>query len=374
MSYDLRIFTSVKQNYEELITKLNAQKIPDGFILPLKNSQITVFSEIVVDDEDIPTSISCQLPGIQYLIECSLEPYTTDKKQITELIKLAKQIAQNGHGVIEDPQTDETILPSGIKRVTAIEKTERFSAVILSWWFNHGALREEENLIKLLNEMERTVPEALPRRYGLYEPPQDKFSSKDEFVSFLKKNIDDTVVWYPSKPVIDVNLVVPKEIGPEKWGYRFSHLSIEIDSAVLTMPGWRVSINRFFKNISQLFDPFYGDMRIIHQLIRWGNNYGVDGETEDHPIVGGAWNGMPRKSGFGLVLGDPLLDHVKYNKDYLLLNNGCKLIIEEENVNLYRDLEIPDDLYQPQKINQAAFGFTGRYCKLWPFEGPKIVS
>lgn len=377
MSYDLKIYTVNRQNYEDLLDKFNILINEEGFILPLKKSQIMVSNAVQIEDEDIPTQISRELPGIQYLIECHLEPFTDNKKLISELLKLAKLIAQNWYGVIENPQTDDIILPSGTRRVQEIKKTERFSIIELSWWFNNDILRKRENINYLLQEIERTVPEALPRRYGVYEPPKEKFSDIDEFASFLVENLNDSIVWYPTKPVVSVSLSVPPVIGPTKMGYRFGHFSIEIDSAVLSMPGWRIIINRLFKNISQVLCPFYGDIRIINDYIRSRNGAWIDGKTEHHPIDGWWWNGLPHKSGLGLVLGNPLLDYVNMERECLLLKNGCKLILTEENDaadKLYEGIEIPNEILQPKRMENPrvkVYGFTGLYPKLWPFKGPK---
>lgn len=376
MSYDLKIYTVKKQNYKDLLGKFNILINNEGLIIPLKKSQILVSNEIGIDDEDIPAQISRQLPGIQYLIECNLEPFTDNKKSISELLKVAKQIAQNGHGVIENPQTDEIILPSGIKRVLEIEKTERFSIIELAWWFNKNILTEHKNLNILLHEIQRIIPEALPQRYGVYEPPKERFTSIDEFASFLAENMNDSIVWYPTKPVVNVNLSIPPEIGPTSMGYRFGHFSVEIDSAVLLMPGWRTSINRLFKNISQILNPFYGDIHIFNHFIRSRNRAWIDGQTESHPIVSWWWNGVPRKYGLGLVFGSPLLDYVKIEREHLLLDNGCKLLFKTDNDDeeIYQGIEIPDEIYQPEvkeKADIKVYGFNGRYPKIWPFEGPK---
>jgi hypothetical protein len=232
-----------------------------------------------------------------------------------------------------------------------------------------------------LQEIERTIPEALPRRYGVYEPLQEKFSGIDEFATFLIENINDSIVWYPTKPVIHVNFSIPPVIGPTKSGYRFGRFSIKIDSAVMPMTGWQTSIHRLFKNISQILNPFYGDIFIIDGYIRSRNGAWIDGKTGEHPIVSWWWNGFPKKSGLGLVLGEPLLNYVKIERNYLKLNNGCKLFINMENnididEDLYQGIDIPEGLFQPEKKERVGIkvsGFTGRYPIIWPFDGPKIV-
>lgn len=377
MSYDLRIYTVKKQNVEDLQKKFSIIIEEDGgFILPLNKNQIVVSSEIQVEGEDIPIQVSREFPGLQYLIECNLVPYTDNKKAISELMKLGKAIAQNGYGVIENPQTDEIILPSGLKRVQTIEKTERFSIVELSWWFNNGNLLEPDNLKRLLIEIERTIPEVLPRRYGLYEPPKEKFLDLEKFEEFLIQNANDSIVWYPSKPIVFVNLRIPPVIGPTKRGYRFGSFSISIDSAVLSMPGWSITINRLFKNISQIIRPFYGDINIVDNYIRTRTGALIDGQTGSHPIVSWWWNGIPRKPGIALVIGNPLLEYVNVERDHISLSNACKVIFDtksNETVEIYEGIVIPEELFQPtSKSKTIAFtGFNGRYPEIWPFEGPR---
>lgn len=226
--------------------------------------------------------------------------------------------------------------------------------------------------------MEKHIPEALPRRYGLYEPPKEIFTTLDSFNNFLLENINDSIVWYPTKPVDYVHLSIPKPIGPTRIGYRFGHFSISIDAAVLSMVGWETEIIRLFKNISEIIAPFYGDIFILNNYIRTRTVSYSDDKTEKHPITSWWWNGIPRESGLALVLGKPILEYLKMNREYDSLGNGCKLFIkniEDKNDEIYKDIKIPNNLFQPKAIFFNLFnsgGFTGVYPKIWPFDGPKI--
>lgn len=375
MSYDLRIYTIQKQNFNDLIDKFNIEIDNDGFFLPLKNHQVFVSGEMLIEDEDIPQQIGRELPGIKYLIECNLQPITNDEKTLKELFKLSKVIAKNGIGVIENPQTDEIILPSGVKRVLQTEKTERFSLIELSWWFNHEKILSKENISLILKEIEKNIPEALPRRYGLYEPPKEKFTTIDSLSTFLVENIKDSVVWYPKKPVNYVNFAIPSFIGPMKIGYRFGRFSISIDSAVLNMPGWKTAIVRLFRNLSEIICPFYGDIYILKNHIRSRNVSYNDHLTEEHPITSWWWNGIPRKLGIGIVIGKPLLSYVKIKQNSTTLNNGCQLLskIESEKINALtdKDIKISRGLYQPNRLAYMLNKkHTKLYPKIWPFDGP----
>ncbi len=376
MSYDIRIYTIKKQEFIGIRNLSNIVTNEDGFILPLKNHQIFITKETPIEDEDIPSQISKELPGLKYLIECNLEPITNNEKYIKELIKISKIIAKEGVGVIENLQTDDIFLPSGVKRVLQIEKTERFSTIELSWWFNDDSFLRNDNLKLLLETIERYLPEALPRRYGEYEPPRETFKDISSFHDYFINHSKNSIVWYPSKPVDCVNLSIPDFIGPMCHGYRFGQFSISIDAAVLNMPGWTTTIERLFKNIGDVITPFYGDIYILKNHIRSRSVSFSDSETEEHPIVSWWWNGIPRKLGIGLVIGEPILNYVKIQNPTFVLNNGCEILLNKQFSELLsKDVKIQDDLLQPEvKRKPNVIGFTGKYPKLWPFSGPKVTK
>lgn len=372
MSYDLRIYTIEKQDFSILKSKFNINITKDGFIYPLSNHQIVVTNENPIEDEDIPQQVGKELPGLKYLIECNLEPITDKEKHIKELLKIGKIIAKNGIGVIENPQTDEIILPSGIKRVFTTEKTERFSVLELSWWFNDNSILQNDNLRQLLNIIEKHMPEALPRRYGEYEPPKEKFIDINTFNDYLLKNVRNSIVWYPNKPVDYVHFGIPEYIGPMRIGYRFGIFSISMDSIVLSMPGWKTSITRLFKNISSILNPFYGDIYILKNHVRSRTVSLSDRSTEHHPIVSWWWNGIPKNLGIGMVIGNQLHEFVKIKKPTFELDNNCKIIISDDFKELsLNDLEINKNIYQVKDNSDNIFGGAKKlYPKIWPFDGP----
>jgi len=375
MSYDLRIYTINSQVFIGLRSISNIKINEEGFILPFKNHQIVISKETPIEYEDIPQQISKELPGLKYLIECNLEPITNNEKHIKELLKIAKIIAKEGMGVIENPQTDEIVLPSGVKRVLEIEKTERFSIIEMSWWFNHDSLLKSNNLKLLLEAIEKYIPEALPRRYGEYEPPREVFTDITSFNDYIMGHIKNLIVWYPSKPVDYVSLGIPEFIGPMRHGYRFGQFSISIDAAVLAMPGWTTTMVRLIKSISQILNPFYGDVYMLKNHIRSRTVSYSDGKTEQHPIAGWWWNGIPRKLGIGLIIGRPILDYVKIKNPTFVLDNGCEILLNEQFGEIQsKDVEISDDILQPErkvKSKVIVYGFSGLYPKIWPFSGPK---
>ena len=372
MGYQLKIYTVNKQNFKDLASEFNIQICNWGIMLPLEHHQIVVSNEIPVSDHEIPFQVSKAFPGIQYVIDCILEPATDDEDIIYSLLELAAALAKNGLGVVENLQTGEILLPVGLRRILPYKSEERFSVIKLSWWFNHQELLKIDQLKIFLAQLERIMPEILPKRYGAFEPPKEKFESVDTFAKYIAQHIHEGLVWYPARPVDAVSLTIPEKLGKDKQGYRFGHFSVAIDTAILNMPGWKTALIRLYKNISEILNPFYGDIYILNNYIRSRIVSHADNLTDKHPTDSFCWNGFPRKYGVGMLVGEPLLEHVSFNVETEELHNNCKLLIKQENDAFAEitseDVIIPKELYQPNNIIKSfLMGSSKQYPKLWPF-------
>jgi hypothetical protein len=67
------------------------------------------------------------------------------------------------------------------------QKKQRFSILKMSWWYEGDLLATREKLDGFIGLLGRYLPEALPRRYGLFEPPQFTYeeTGKGHFVDLL---------------------------------------------------------------------------------------------------------------------------------------------------------------------------------------------
>jgi len=106
----------------------------------------------------------------------------------------------------------------------------------------------------LLDVFETELKEALPRRYGNYEPPQYLYAERgrDDFLAFLKEHIHGLfgMVWYPTLPVTGVHLQIPETIGGSKQGFRTGQLTLTIDADALAQPGWETNLRRFWLRLN----------------------------------------------------------------------------------------------------------------------------
>jgi len=306
VSYDLQIY-SVRP-FDAAIFDGVKDWNPEQCSFQTAGWQIVVNSSDKILPEDIEDEIASLLPGIGFLTELNLEGRQTDQAR-RRLRSAAKTIAKATHGVVVDPQEDTIQTPAGVSRFSPPPKQESFSVIQLSWWFLNNALPDRDKRESFFGLLERQLPEAMPKRYGLYEPPQHLYAEtgKEHLHQFLDKNLHDNIVWYPHRPVTSVHLAFPKPIGPSRQGFRSNFLEIEIESAALNQPGWSENLRRFWIQMSALLQPIYGDVRKAAGYVRHGRSVWIDpnwNETFDQTTRSWFWRGIPLKLGQAVVLGD----------------------------------------------------------------------
>jgi hypothetical protein len=236
-------------------------------------------------------------------------------------------------------------------------------------------------LDEFINLLDRMLPEALPKRYGLYEPPQNVLSETgiEHFLSFLQEHLDQVVVWYPHRPVTNVSIYCTSRWGATRHGFRTNYVRVGVEARALEQPGWNTALNDFWIAASQTIRPFYGDARTLKGFIRRGATYGSDMETDFHPVKGPWWSGIPNAFGHAVVLGDPYLALWPRFKDVAQVTNDLAFIstddwtTQEEASRMVGG--IPDSLAQrwiPKWVESSYGGMTINwntdYPMVWPFE------
>ncbi|MEH7126557.1 hypothetical protein V7127_25540 [Bacillus sp. JJ1773] len=352
MSYDNSIWSVNKTSFEnEFFNQENIKWENDGIIFNGGSWQIMISNPHEVMAEDIPEEVFGELPGISYFTELILEPIGAPKRAFQILKKISKILAQSSHGVIFDEQEGTISSPSGVKRLENVLVKEDPSFLQMTWWFIDDNTFKKTGFEALLNLIESTMPEAMPRRYGLYEPPQFKISDKgkEHFIEFISASLHEGVVWYPSKPFTDVHIGIPDKVGPTREGFRSCYISIDFLEEVMVQPGWPLEIKRFWLKTSELLNSFYGEVRR-----GWS------------PVSAWWWRGLPKKLGNAAILGKPYIDlWPDFVNKAKQTENGLFYI---ENIKQdYQDLhsiitEIPEDIVQPKNKQ--------KHSRNWPFEGP----
>ena len=172
MSYDINIWSRNR-------IEIDREEIAIGEYV------LTVDQSVAVENEDIPIDVMLSLSEIKYLTSFYLQPFTNDKTVIDKVTRYVKKLAKEFDGVVENPQLEDGVLLVN-KRKTFTRATRDAEKVSICWYMDC-----QQSLADRLGEfvelLEKYLPQALPRRYGSYEPPQYKYSEtgKEHFIQFI---------------------------------------------------------------------------------------------------------------------------------------------------------------------------------------------
>lgn len=377
MSYDLEVWSVRPPDLPEALpNSTDWQPERTGWQRRGRGWQIVVGMTDDVWPEDVPGDVAVRLPGIAHLTQLNLEPIHAPKSAHTLLRRTAQDIARSGHGLIHDRQTDSLETPTGVKRFAAAPREQTFSRLCMTWWFLDGPLSSPEGVSTLLSMLEARLPEALPRRYGLYEPPQYSFDEggRVAFEHFLIEHLDDLVVWYPRRPVASVSLAACPGQGLTERGFKACRLCLEVEVEALRVPGWETELRVLWHTVSKLVRPFYGDVRTLHGALRGRGTYAFGPETELHPVSGPWWGGVPRKLGHAVVAGreyqsvwPQLALHADAQSDLLFLS--VPQWSGRRSVNTIVGAP-PEDISQQTGVSRFGSVIPERYPPVWPLPGP----
>lgn len=370
MSYDLEIWSAEACQLPEGISFGGKWLTTDASAThAARDWQIIVTRSIDIEEDQIPDEISSALPGLSYLTELSLEPTDAPESAQKLFARVAKGLAATSHGLVFDRQGDSLHFPRGTKKLLPAREDEAASTLMLSWWLGPKVLQSTSDFIGMLEILHRYVPEALPRRYGTYEPPEHKFDGDigvlAEFLSATARK--SMVVWYPSKPVSHVSLSLPAAWGdPDRLGFKSDRLTIEFDAYVLSQPGRQLQIQRFWRKMSSFLTPFYGDVRHINGYRRHAGRLWGATDTKRHPVRSWFWRGIPATSGVAAVIGTPYRE--VWKEFYAVAENSNNLSYLSND-----DWAVPSDVLEriPQRrsdLNDPNPYFEiNDYPEYWPF-------
>lgn len=305
MSYDLQVW-SVRPFLGDCFRNPELWKVTNrAWTYERNNWQIVVSASDRVEPEEVPEDVFKELPGIEWLSNLNFEGARTQEADRL-LQTTADLIAKSAQGVVLDPQEDTVRLPSGVKRFMLPRSKEVFEVISMSWWALDTPLVSREGMVRFVDLLERILPEALPKRYGEYEPPQHRYAAtgKLHLINFLLVNQHKIIVWYPSRPVVSMSLGFPNPPGPHKLGFRTNHIEIEFERAVLSEPGWAKNLMNFWRQLSLIIHPFYGDIRVLGGHRRMGATTTSSGRDSEHPVRSWWWKGIPEELGMAAVLGE----------------------------------------------------------------------
>lgn len=306
MSYDVDVWLRRPVVLEELLPESDGWVDHGGLRVRHGESwQILVGPLDRIEAEDVPREIETVIPGVAWLVGVTLEG--SRSAALETLPAVLRQLAVAGDGAVEDRGLLITA-DGSIHRRRPARPPRVIDLLKLSWFWSDGAPAQGfDGLTAVVRRIDESLPEALPRRFGLTEPPQLRWEDEglDGFVRFLDENRDDVIIWYPRAPVRDVDLHERR-----RWrfdpGFAVNRLTIDVDAAALKKRGWGQKLASAFTGIAEVVQPFYAEVRLLRGFHGSGRHLSSEpGETDVDPINGNLWRGLPNQPALAVALGTP---------------------------------------------------------------------
>ena len=313
MSYDLQVWSAVAVDLAKALPTAAEWRIEaDVSVWGGRGWQVVVGPQHRVDPDDVPEDVHAALPGVQQMTELNLEPIDAPSSAYALLRRIAKAVASASHGVILDLQTGTLTTARGVRRFAPTARNRVTDALVLSWFSVSDVLRSREWLDQFVGYLERRLPEALPVRYGPYEPPSHRLleTGRVHLIDLLAEEyLDDSkpglMVWSPKRPVLNVALSL--SAGPCRLGWRAHRVTVAVEAAVLQQPGWPTALCQVWRDVAHLARAFYSDVRTLRSQRLTAATTEEWLSADRHPVCAAFWAGVPADGGHAVSLGEPYL-------------------------------------------------------------------
>lgn len=341
MSYNLRLWTK--------------NQIKDCSIPSLKENIVNVDKNITAEPEDMPAEVFLSIPGIKFLTDINIEPTPTDNAYIEKVNRYAKKLARENMGVLEDPQAGFVYTPSGVKTASLPPIFKDEPTISLSWYMD-SKFPLKDKLSDFVDLLKEYMPNALPRRYGEYEPPKYKLQETgiEHLKEFLQK--EKSPVWYAAKPV--TYLFISEAYGEERHrlGYRCNRIELLILISYYNMENWNRTAKKLFKKAAVLLKPFYAEI-IPSEMSR---------------VCGWWWKGLPQKIGSTVIIGEPyslmipaVQKHERISDNMFYVDNASYFKIFSILDSKYFAVSIPRQEIQYGRQPYSSYDYD--YANKFPF-------
>ena len=311
MSFDLEIVTTRRIELSQLATfflsldgfQLTGTLGNDANVLVTRQTAVKTQASFTVDGpfevelDDLADEIIASTLEPKWLLQISV-PAGASKADLKAAKDVARFIAESCQGSVYDPQAGRVIWPrTRTARFVASSTNERIRLVGLDW-FLPTSLRTSATAATMLQILRKTFPEALPTRFGKFEPLQHRLEPGDDqpFVEMWSKQstveFGDSFFWQTKSPCYGGSVFFPDwrdEFKPEGVE-RAIHLSLRIDGRALHSDvRWCETIVNLFRVIATRLRAFYAMGYVQRDVIARNRRIFMDGKSEGDPTLPGKW-------------------------------------------------------------------------------------
>lgn len=252
-----------------------------------------VSEPVRVETEDLPEAVIAASVGVSAVLNVTVEGSSAVGARYA--LRFAKHLADATGGVVFDPQQDAVVWPRASRRRLPPRPSQLIDVVGFDWYVRRADSGPDLPL-RVLDVLRTHFPEALPRRYGAFEPMQGTFDAgaADRFAREWR-NEASLFFWSARKPCFGGLTSGLGAQGPRPPEQPIGHIALTIDAAVFASDDWTTSLIACFTRMAAATDAFFASADVDHNLRASGNRigYGPEAISNPGPYVRETWMGLP---------------------------------------------------------------------------------
>ncbi|WP_369745618.1 hypothetical protein [Paenarthrobacter sp. AMU7] len=304
MSYDLTVYSSAPLGQEGLaellrsagldVKRPTAQGMDPGQLVIVrgKKSQycFTLDGPFPLEDEDIPEEITAVILAPKFLYQVAVEG--SDRTSIPSAVRFSKKLAEATTGAAYDIQTGDIWPRKSLRTPSKPAKNTQVRAVQIEWYYlvNEAPIDIPEIYCRLARKY---LPEALPRRFGTYEPFAGNFErdGAEGVARMLREEPNGMLQFYGTYPV-GLGFILGIDYNTRG---DVSSVGLTMDCSVLqTNPGWLENLHRFFVHFARETHSFFSSAEVIRGFVYNGKTVSSRWESESPGRLQdlGKWSGL----------------------------------------------------------------------------------
>jgi hypothetical protein len=310
MSLDLQIAVSTKVASDEITTFLHSKKLQvTNAMEPLDTvgssyglatmhggemeHLCTVYGPLHVEEEDLDDELAAMLLAPRWLYQINYSA-SLPERSVKRIEAVAKYIAKVGDGAVQDPQLGKIIWPRARPKRFVQKRDEPIGPMLELAFFLPACGSGSELMRAYIKCCRRFLPEALPTRYGTYEPMQHRLGeegSDEPLLDFAEAEshveYGGSFFWKSKRPFSDGSVFFgDRRIGsyqisysqdPDRHRIRPMTLIIADVSAAPAQRSkqWADAICNFFVAVSRATCAFHASASISERVWRGPSWIGI---------------------------------------------------------------------------------------------------
>lgn len=241
-----------------------------------------------VADEDIPEALRPWLGRCRWRVDLHLEG-RAEGAGGAALAAWAERLVRDEGALVWDPQAETLATREGVRAVPRLEALPgRETGYKLAVLFERADRVDRARIAQCLEAVAAELPEALPHRYGRFEPPQGRWAEGGLEAFLADWDRHDPPFWIGKTPAGLAYTSFDHPAAPQE-AFRAGLVEIAFRPALARDPGRLLAALRLTERLASILDAFYA---------------ALVPDQNDH---GPWWKGLYPGAHLALVLGPPLI-------------------------------------------------------------------